>query len=104
MPFAVNSRQQHFRILRLISAIRGSFDDAIVVYTAGACYQFFLILRAFFPDAKPWYDGEAGHVLTRVGNRFYDITGEIKKTHAYPLSNEPRIARSAHRWKYSSDR
>ncbi|TVO70899.1 hypothetical protein FHP88_15710 [Sedimenticola selenatireducens] len=96
--------QQHFKILQVISAIRQSYREAVIVYLNGGCYQFFLILKAIFPDAKPFYDGIEGHVVTKIGSRFYDITGEIKKTHAYPLSNEPRIARSAHRWKYSSDR
>lgn len=71
-------------------------------HTQGGCYQFFLILRAAFPDAVPYYDGVQGHVLTRIGARLYDVTGEVRCPQAYPLSSEPRIARQAHRWQYHS--
>ncbi|WGH15473.1 hypothetical protein [Pseudomonas phage PA_LZ02] len=92
----------HDRVLRLVSAVRESRSDSVQAYTQGGCYQFFLVLRAAFPGAVPYYDGVQGHVLTRIGGRLYDVTGEVRCPQAYPLSREPRIARQAHRWQYSS--
>ncbi|MEJ1353100.1 MAG: hypothetical protein RPU39_00225 [Candidatus Sedimenticola sp. (ex Thyasira tokunagai)] len=100
MPGNENIKRRHFQILQLISAIRNSFDGSVAVYTQGGCFQFYLILRAAWSDAQPWYDGVEGHVLTKLGKRFYDITGEIRQPNVYPLAREPRIARSAHRWSY----
>ncbi|AME18029.1 hypothetical protein AAT1_02007 [Pseudomonas phage AAT-1] len=89
-------------MLRLVSAVRESRSDSVQAYTQGGCYQFFLVLRAAFPGAVPYYDGVQGHVLTRIGGRLYDVTGEVRCPQAYPLSREPRIARQAHRWQYRS--
>ena len=30
-----------------------------------------------FPEAKCYYDSD--HVITRIGRRYYDITGEVKR-------------------------
>lgn len=92
----------HDQVLRLVSAVRESRPDSVLAYTQGGCYQFFLVLRAAFPGAVPYYDGVQGHVLTRIGGRLYDVTGEVRCPQAYPLSSEPRIARQAHRWQYRS--
>ena len=61
----------------LIAKIRDSFIGSQQVYTEGSCYHFYLILKEVFPDAEPWYDNE--HIVTKIGDKFYDITGEIRK-------------------------
>lgn len=60
-----------------IGKIRDSFIGSQQVYTEGSCYHFYLILKEVFPDADPWYDNE--HIVTKIGDKFYDITGEIRK-------------------------
>lgn len=60
-----------------IGKIRDSFIGSQQVYTEGSCYHFYLILKEVFPDAEPWYDNE--HIVTKIGDKFYDITGEIRK-------------------------
>lgn len=60
-----------------IAKVRDSFIGSQQVYTEGSCYHFYLILKEVFPDAEPWYDNE--HIVTKIGNKFYDITGEIRK-------------------------
>lgn len=87
------------RIIDLIEAIRTSFPDAEYVYKNGGCYKFHLILKAAFAEAQPWYDGIEGHVITKLGPKFYDVTGELtKKDHWYPLEQEPRIFAEAAEW------
>lgn len=65
----------HRKILRFIKSIRDSFIGATFVYTHGSCYQFYLVLKSVIPDAEAYYDGD--HVITKIRERFYDITGEV---------------------------
>ena len=64
------------RILSFIRTIRNSFGGADYVYTKGSCYQFYKILKQVFPEAKAYYN--INHVITKIGSKFYDITGEVK--------------------------
>lgn len=68
---------KHKEILNVIKTIRESFDDSIKVYTQGRCYYFYLILKSIIPSAKAYYDSD--HVITRIENKYYDITGEVKR-------------------------
>jgi len=65
------------KVEEFISTIRDSFIGSQQVYTEGSCYHFYLILKQVFPDAEPWYDED--HVVTKIDNKFYDITGEVRK-------------------------
>lgn len=60
-----------------ISRVRDSFIGSQQVYTEGRCYHFYLILKEVFPEAECWYDED--HVLTKIDDKFYDITGEVRK-------------------------
>lgn len=73
------------KILKLIEVIRESFPASITVYTRGSCYQFYLILKEVFPEAKCYYD--SNHVITKIGNNFYDITGEVKCERHLPIED-----------------
>lgn len=64
-------------IEKFISTIRDSFIGSQQVYTEGSCYHFYLILKQVFPTAECWYDSD--HVITKIENKFYDITGEVGK-------------------------
>lgn len=57
------------------------------IYNHGHCYRFYEILKEVFPDAVPYkvdirrgrYDDFIlSHVVTKIGNRLYDIDGEFK--------------------------
>ena len=61
-----------------ITRIALSFPHASQVYANGGCYQFHLILKEVFPSAEPYYIGSdeiVEHVITKIGNYFYDING-----------------------------
>ena len=60
-----------------IATIRDSFIGSQEVYTHGSCYHFYLILKQVFHDAEPYYDMD--HILTKIGDKYYDITGEVRK-------------------------
>lgn len=63
-------------ILNFIKTIRESFIGSEIVYTKGSCYNFFLIIKEVYPNAQCYYD--ENHVITKLGNKYYDITGEVK--------------------------
>jgi len=44
---------------------------------SGGCLKFHIILSLVYADARGYYDG--GHVITRIGDSFWDIEGEWKK-------------------------
>jgi len=65
------------KVEKFISVIRDSFIGSQQVYTEGSCYHFYLILKQVFPEAELYYD--TYHVITKINNKFYDITGEVKE-------------------------
>ena len=75
--------ERHDRVVALIKAIRESRDDSQVAYMNGSCYHFYKILRAVFPEAVPFYD--SNHVVTKIGEKFYDIRGELTDMQLSPL-------------------
>ena len=62
---------------RFIAKVRDSFIGSQQVYTEGSCYHFHLILKEVFEDAVPFWDGD--HIISKIDNKFYDITGEVAK-------------------------
>ena len=59
-----------------IKTIRESFHGSVRVYTSGSCYQFYLILKQVYPNAVAYYEND--HVVTKIDNKYYDITGEVE--------------------------
>ena len=64
------------KVERFIATIRDSFIGSQQVYTEGSCYHFYLILKEVFPKAECLFDED--HVITKIGNKCYDITGEVR--------------------------
>lgn len=63
-------------ILNVIFMIRNSHLDMAWLYTNGQCYNFHLILRTIFgSEVEAWYDPIKGHVYSKIGELWYDITG-----------------------------
>jgi len=86
-----------------VAELREYVPDAELRFTNGACFGLFRLIRAFRPDARPWYDSRIGHVYTEVDGRFYDIAGRRRLPEgAMPLAeHKPRMAR-AWRWKFAA--
>lgn len=92
-----------------ISTLRDSVPNADVVFTQGNCFKLYILLNKVWSEAKPYYDGIAGHVYTKIGDKFYDIHGELVgstpekkaiKGRLYYMPERERLFRRAHRWKY----
>jgi len=73
----------HKQILKIIEEIRVSVPNAVQLFTNGKCLDFFFILNAIIPNAVAYYDGN--HVITKIGDRYYDIIGEVKKLNHLPM-------------------
>lgn len=73
------------KILQIIKNIRESHPEAVTFYLFGYCYQFHLILKSIFETSEAYYNSD--HVITKIGNKFYDITGEIKPKNHIPLKD-----------------
>lgn len=52
-------------------------DDVTEVFTRGCCYWFAYILCSRFPNAKMMYDPIMNHFIAQIGDRLYDITGDV---------------------------
>lgn len=69
--------KNHKKVIDFIRVARNSFPDAAIVYTWGGCYGFYLILKHLFPTAKAYFaDSEYEHIITKIGDNFYDIKGQ----------------------------
>ena len=66
----------HKNILRFIKVSRESFPQASIIYTFGGCYGFHQILKLVFPSAIAYQTTDGDHVVSKIGNRLYDIDGE----------------------------
>lgn len=85
-----------------IEELRSHRKDSVVAYTEGDCYKLYKLLKLVWPEAEAWYDFVKGHVLTQIGQTFYDIKGEVvpPSVHFIPLKEEPHIAEQAPFWSY----
>lgn len=68
------------------------------IFMRGGCYQFYLFLKALFPVAMPYINNKKDHVITRIGGRFYDITGEVDNSDYYPLSKQDK--KKCEKWSF----
>lgn len=66
----------HFEVLEFIKIVRRAHPAMPQIYQSGSCWQFYELLNNRFPgECDPYY--EVGHIITKIGDRFYDITGEV---------------------------
>jgi hypothetical protein len=86
--------------LKLIDALRNSDMYIEHIFTKGGCYQFHLFLKKIFSNAIPYINENKDHVITRIGDCFYDINGVYKDYSKYiPLTNDDK--KIAEQWSFS---
>jgi len=58
---------------------KGRYEQVIAAFTQGCCYWFAVILQTRFEKYSPiiMYDYIINHFATKIGNRIYDITGDV---------------------------
>ncbi|CAE6950004.1 conserved protein of unknown function [Ectopseudomonas oleovorans] len=67
-------------VLAFLAAVRDVHPDMARYGLNGGCFRVYLLLKQAFPDAEPWYDSD--HVITKIGDRFYDIRGQVEPVSA----------------------
>lgn len=63
----------HAQIMDLIAVLKHSHKSVEKIFTEGACYELYRMLKIIEPSAEPWFDGN--HVYTKINGVFYDIVG-----------------------------
>jgi hypothetical protein len=70
------------QIERFLTELRSSSESINSIYLNGSCLNLYMILKVLYPTSEPYYDPIVGHIITRIDDRYYDITGRI-----YDVSN-----------------
>ena len=100
-----------------IEIIRSTNEELMsLIYTQGGCYKFHEILKAVYPSAKPYavdYEREGipdffiSHVVSKIGNKFYDINGRFvldpeKTNYSKMLKMDENDIKEAKEFKYTT--
>ena len=61
--------------LTLITNLRNSDEYIEHLFTKGSCYKFHVFLKSIYHDGKPYISHDQNHIVTRIGDFFFDING-----------------------------
>lgn len=88
-----------FDPMKAISMFKNADKRAEHIFTHGGCYRFHLLLRSIFPEAVPYMNSSRDHVVSKIGDRFYDIRGRVPSKHEddYHIMDDIEI-RVASKW------
>ncbi len=60
---------------QVIAALRNTAPDIqIRLFRYGGCWEFYVFIRQFFPQAVPYHD-PSGHIIVEIDGKGYDILG-----------------------------
>ena len=66
----------------LIENLRNTDAYISTIFLNGGCWKFYKFLKSLYPQSIPYKVGEQGghfdHIITKIGTRYYDITGMVK--------------------------
>jgi len=69
-----------------IIAVSQRIPLSVRFFQEGGCYLFFRILKSYFPSAEAYYNQD--HVITKIGDKFYDITGTVDGSKHEPIDEK----------------
>lgn len=94
--------------LKFINVLRESDKYIEVIYLNGGCYNFYLILKSLYSSAEAYIvrfnkNEQYNHVVTKISNRFYDITGDVTNKYydRIPFNNQHS---EVLKWNFSKSR
>lgn len=70
-------------ILTLLKELRESYPSMGDIFLNGSCLNLYFILLSHYPSAECYFD--MNHVITKIDDKFYDITGEVTDVEGYEL-------------------
>ena len=75
--WAMSGKHTKESVEKFIKSVRELSPNMDYVCTHGSCYKFYEILSFVFPGAIGYINAERSHVVTRIGDDLYDISGRI---------------------------
>ena len=66
------------KIISFLKALKDSDFFIEYIYTRGGCYQLYKVLKSLWPSAQPYLGVHMAHVITKIGDCYFDIHGEVK--------------------------
>lgn len=72
------------KVKKLLPILRDSHPDMVDIFTKGSCANLFIFIRSIYQGAKPFYNDD--HIITKVGQTFFDITGKVDPKGYLPLT------------------
>jgi len=66
------------KILSFLKVLKESDFFIEYIYTRGGCYQLYKVLKSLWPSAQPYLGVHMAHVITKIGDCYFDINGEVK--------------------------
>lgn len=77
------------QVLKVISKLQ-EIENSKTFFMNGGCFLFYIIMRDRFPfeDVEPFYDED--HIIVKMFDKYYDITGEVQRTTHTPLYEESK--------------
>lgn len=79
----------HEAVIKLIMEVRNANPIMVDVFTKGSCFNFFMMLRAVYPEAQAYYSQIEGHVITKIEEWYYDINGPVQLSKVIEHSYAP---------------
>ena len=64
---------------KIINALRETDRYIYYIFMRGGCYKFHLFLKTIFPDSEPYICQKKDHIITKIGDNFYDIRGKVSR-------------------------
>lgn len=74
--------EAYFDILEKVNPM-SYHNDPYEYYMSGACSSYALILKNIFPEAIVYTSYKQGHVITQIGDSFYDVYGIVTDPSSY---------------------
>ena len=71
------TREREDGVELFVSSVRELHPGLEQACLHGNCYKFHKVLSMAYTDAVPYVNAERDHVVTRIGDGLYDITGRI---------------------------
>jgi hypothetical protein len=77
----------------LLKELRDSAEIQYNIFTKGSCFRLYRILKLIYPSAIAYWSDRENHCITQIGQKFYDIGGEIHAEHMkregyYPIPED----------------
>lgn len=89
-------RNSKTSIIAFLCLLRNLHPDLERKCLYGSCFKLYLLLREVWTDAEAWCNVD--HVITKIGDAFYDIRGEVLSDGFFRMKDEPTMFNRAYHW------